>query len=448
MNIKKINEESHNLVKLLYFKDFIGSDILSNNEKKMIGQPECIKVFNLTEVKDVMIYNHDILENIIAVRTIRNEQEIGLSQENYYHLKMIVEELLLDNFICENSDFRFLEVKIFEWLICIYLEKEIDNDLYKYILSEVEYEKAEYSFYFKLNDIIIEDHFVVGNCYLTSIDQTFFEKRLEETNLNNEKVSQDDNKAFYSFFNKFCNRVLITTTVNAISNKAVLLAKKEVELSINALKVFLSIESLTKTNLFNIDFMIHDEISEYFSYSKTSKNFDTSIDVGNNTIPIEIDKKKLNELNSYGLKVVSKFLQNKKSNELYFEIESLINELGNINSTKNFHNRIILLISFFERIVIPKTNTKGKGLAFLKNNVLPKLISNFNDDIASQINRIYNIRDKYIHNRIEIPIDINSMLMFKNIARIFLLKLINLNNLNYQSLEEVQEHFEIPILKK
>lgn len=194
--------------------------------------------------------------------------------------------------------------------------------------------------------------------------------------------------------------------------------------------------------------MIHDEISEYFSYSKTTKNFDTSIDVGNQTTPVEIDKEKLNELNSYGLKIVSKFLQNKKSNELYFEIESLINELGNINSTKNFHNRIILLISFFERIVIPKTNTKGKGLAFLKNNVLPKLINNFNDDIASQINRIYNIRDKYIHNRIEIPIDINSMLMFKNIARIFLLKLINLNNLNYQSLEEVQEHFEIPVSKK
>ena len=83
-----------------------------------------------------------------------------------------------------------------------------------------------------------------------------------------------------------------------------------------------------------------------------------------------------------------------------------------------------------------------------RNNVLPKLISNFNDEVASQINKIYNIRDKYIHNRIEIPIDVDSLLMFKDIARIFILKLINLNNSNYESLEDVQNYFKIQILKK
>lgn len=447
MNIQKINQDSHNLVKLLYIKDFIGDDILFHTEKKMNGQPESTKIFHLSESTDVIIYNHDILENIIAVRTIIYGKEIGLKQENYHYLKVIVEELLLDQFICENSDFKFLEVKTFKWLVSIYLEKEIENDLYKFILSKLEEEKSEYSFYFKLNDLIIEDHFVVGNCELTSIDQTFFEKRLEETNSYNERISQDNNKAFYSFFNRFCNRVLITITVNAIKDKAILLAKKEVELSINALKMFLSVESITKKNLFDIDFIIHDEISEYFSFSKTTKSFDTIIDVGNH-IPVKIDNQKLNELNSYGLKVVSLFLQNKKNSELYFEIESLINELGNINSTKGFHDRIVLLVSFFERIIIPKTNVKGKGLAFLKNNVLPKLISNFNDEVASQINKIYNIRDKYIHNRIEIPIDVDSLLMFKDIARIFILKLINLNNSNYESLEDVQNYFKIQILKK
>ncbi|WP_333851803.1 hypothetical protein [Epilithonimonas sp.] len=449
MNINEINKIAYSLIKLLEVKNIVKQKESIEQRKKYIGEQESVAEFNLKEGDFFIIYENDILNNNVAVSAIIKNTEVGLNRENYQILNKLVEELLINNsYINDNCDFEFVEKKLFKWIIEIYSKNKADFDFYDYLMLSIEKEKNDYFFYFKINDLIIEEAFSLGNCKFTSLDKNFFEARLEEMNQNEVNISIAEQKDFISLNKMFLNRVLIAVTFSAVHSKATIKAMNEVELSVNALKIFLTFESLTQTSLFNVDFKdMNNDCFEYFSYNKKG-NFNTVIGSKKSTTqPTEVSLRYLKNLKLKGLEKISKFLKNKKSSELYLEIENLINEYGSINSTPDLRIRIVLLVSYFERIIIPKTNLKGKGQAFLKNNILPKLIANPDEEIANKINRIYRIRDKYLHNRIELPIDVDSFLVFNDIARIFLLKLVDLNNLNYETLDDVYAYFKIPTSK-
>lgn len=448
MDINEINKTAYNLINLLFIKDLEKKNGNSVDRKKFIGDSECIGKIDVRKTVYFTIYETDILNNNISANVILDNKKVGLDRKNYQLLKNLVEELLNDNFIYENCDFEFIEKKVFGWIIEVYSKSKADFDLYNYLLLNIEKEKNDHIFYFKVNNLAIEDNFVVGNCEFKSLEENFFEERLIEINHNSINISEKDDEAFLMYNKSFLNKLLITTSFSGVHNKALSQAKKQVELSINALKIFLSLESLNKKNLFNVDFNdMNNDVTEYFSYTNNS-DFHTIIgSKKSSAVPVEISSNSFNEFKKEGLENISEFLKNNKKNELYFEIESLINDYGNINSTQNLHIRLVWLVSFFERVIIPKSNTKGKGLIYLKNNILPKLINNFDAEIAGKVNTIYKIRDKYLHNRIELPIGVDSILMFKEIAKLFLLKLIFLNNSNCQTLEDVQRFFDISTSK-
>lgn len=143
-----------------------------------------------------------------------------------------------------------------------------------------------------------------------------------------------------------------------------------------------------------------------------------------------------------GLETVATFITAKKDTELYFQLEASINSLGDVNSTMNLYSRVVKLVSYFENLIIPKNNLKGKGQTYLNKNIIPKILDLEKEKLVVVVNKIYNIRDKYIHNKIELPIDANDLYSMKRFALIFLLHNIKLND-TCNTLDDLYNHFGI-----
>lgn len=398
-------------------------------------------IMDLGEVQDFKTFNADGYGNKVSAFASLKEGYIGLTPTNYRRLQELVIQALEYKQINQKADYEFLETEIFNWLILCYQDKRIKKDLVTYLEDRIDENCKEYIFYFKILALAIEESFLVGDVEISHLSEDKIQSELESL-----KEIKDDTEELDSFFKEFKEPVLARILSYGVESKAKKAAMLKAELSINALKCFFINESLLQSyQIFDVDFNFNTNDFSSFIYETTEKkfSFQSSFNRIQGAHPIIIKKKRLEELNKSGLIRFSDFISHPKIGSLYQEIVDGINHLGKAISTRNLYDRVVHLISFFERFVAPKDNSKAKGQTRLNNDILPKIPHLADVEMYKKyVNRFYRVRDSYIHKRIELPIALEDLFHFQLLGTLLLIYLMELNK-NVNEFDEMLEHFGI-----
>ncbi|MDW3209105.1 MAG: hypothetical protein R8N23_04515 [Reichenbachiella sp.] len=399
-------------------------------------------IMDLGEVQDFKTFNTDGYGNKVSAFASLKEGYIGLTPTNYVRLQELVIQALENKQINQKADYEFIETEIFNWLILCYQEKRIKRDLVTYLEDRIDENCKEYIFYFKVLALAIEEAFDIGDVEISHLSEDKIQNELESL-----KEIKDDTEELDSFFNEFKEPVLARTLSYGVETKAKKTAMLQAELSINGLKCFFTNESLTQSfQIFDVDFNFNTNDFSSFIYETTEKkfSFQSSFNRTQGGHPIIIKKDKLVEIKKGGLSRFSNFINKPKNGSLYEEIIHGINHLGRVTSTRNLHHRVVELISFFERFIVPKDNSKAYGQKRLKDNLLPKIpyIQDDIEDYRKYVNTFYRIRDKYLHNKIELPINLHDLFYFQRLGTLVLIYCMELNK-QLNEFDDLLEHFGI-----
>lgn len=434
INEKELNIEIFDLVNLVSSKSFLdksyknkNDNYIGDNEIARFEKPESL----ISSIKDK---DGNIIESY--------KDSLGLKKNSYKKLRNITDKIIELYPYSEFTSIRFIEKILFEWIIDAYLNKKTEVEPLTYLKQCYEKDINNYNFYFKLESFRIQKPFRIGAVEFTFFDDNFLSIQLEKFK---REFPNKSEKEFKLFFKEFISIPIVKITSKGIRDKAEQNAKKSINISIDALKCFLVIESINlKYKLPDVEYRF-SKTNNLFIYDTVSDKFDYQLKFDNEAMPISIDSKKLQELNKLGLGIVSDFISNKRNNELYNKIIEMISSIAEYSSERNLHERIVKIVSTYESIFIPQSPTRGgrpKGLTLIKQ-VLDKILDQSDEE---QIKRIFigfdKIRNSYLHNRIPKFIDVNDLIVAQSIMILLLIELIQLNE-KLKTLGELLDHFEI-----
>ncbi|MBP4136964.1 hypothetical protein [Flavobacterium geliluteum] len=447
-SILSINQNGYKVFELVKSRPIIKTTRSLEEERR--DNEAGIPTLQIADDSISQFSNLDIFNNNVNIGARLPNEEIIINESDYNQFKFLVEQFLSIDFINRVADYKFIVKVTFDWMIGIYVSKIATVELYDFVVTKIE-EKAKQRHYdFIIKALEIQTPFQVGNCHFHQLSQNdslkVFETTSAEANKNGRDMKLED---WNKIFNSFVNTPLATVTVFGVESKCVELAKKEIRLSVNSLKCFLFPQMLRiGVDTFNVDFdyRVVDKV-EYLSHIGNFQNIGFNVEFPTNTQPISIGQAELNKIMKDGLFLFHQFIISKRNVEIYYDIENAIIQFGSLNSFSNLYERIINLISFFETLIIPKNNYKAKGETILKKNVIPKLHIGDQEVMRTNIRRLYDIRDKYVHNRIELAIDVESYYSVTLCGLFFLIHCVNtISTMN--TIDDLHCHFDIVKDKK
>lgn len=394
--------------------------------------------------------NLDIFNNNVNIGARLPNEEILIDESDYNQFKFLVEQFLSIDFINRLADYKFIVKIAFDWMIQLYINKVATIELYDFVVAEIEKKAKQRHYDFIIKALEIKTAFQVGNCHFHQLSHDDSLRIFQTTNTEASKNGRDIKlQDWDKIFNSFVNTPLATVTVFGVKSKCVELAKKEIRLSVNSLKCFLFPQMLRSgVDTFNVDFDYRVvEKVEYLSHVGNFQNIGFNVEFPTNTQPISIGQVEFTKIMQDGLFLFHQFIISKRNVEIYYEIENAIIQFGSLSSFSNLYERIINLISFFETLIIPKNNYKAKGETILKKNVIPKLHIGNQEVMRANIRRLYDIRDKYVHNRVELAVDVESFYSVTLCGLVFLVYCINaISSMN--TIDDLHCHFNIVNDKK
>ncbi|MBF4466223.1 hypothetical protein [Flavobacterium sp. LC2016-12] len=447
-SVLSINQNGYKVFELVKSRPIIKTSRSLEEERR--DNEAGIPTLQMADDSISQFSNLDIFNNNVNIGARLPNEEIIINESDYNQFKFLVEQFLSIDFINRVADYKFIVKVTFDWMIGIYISKIATVELYDFVVTKIE-EKAKQRHYdFIIKALEIQTSFQVGNCHFHQLSQNDSLKIFETTSAEAKKNGRDMKvEDWNKIFNSFVSTPLATVTVFGVESKCVELAKKEIRLSVNSLKCFLFPQMLrTGVDTFNVDFdyRVVDKV-EYLSHIGNFQNIGFNVEFPTNTQPISIGQAELNKVMKDGLFLFHQFIISKRNVEIYYDMENAIIQFGSLNSFSNLYERIINLISFFETLIIPKNNYKAKGETILKKNVIPKLHVGDQEVMRTNIRRLYDIRDKYVHNRIELAIDVESYYSVTLCGLVFLIHCINtISTMN--TIDDLHRHFDIVKDKK
>ncbi|MEO8236345.1 MAG: hypothetical protein ABI549_13080 [Flavobacterium sp.] len=447
-SIFSINQNGYKVFELIKSRPIIKTS--RSLEEQRRDDEKGIPTLQLADDFISQFSNLDIFNNNINIGAKLPNEEILIDESDYNQFKFLVEQFLSINFINRIADYKFIVKVTFDWMIQLYIKKVSTIELYDYVISEIEKKTKQRHYDFIIKALEIKTSFQVGNCHFHQLSKDdsleIFQTTNTEASKNGRDIKLED---WDKMFNSFVNLPLASVSVLGVKSKCVELAKKEIRLSVNSLKCFLFPQMLTTgVDTFNVDFDYRVvEKVEYLNHIGNFQNIGFNVEFPTNTQPITIGQVELTKIMQDGLFLFHQFIISKRNTEIYYELENAIIQFGSLSSVSNLYERIINLISFFETLIIPKNNYKAKGETILKKNVIPQLHIGDQEVMRANIRRLYDIRDKYVHNRIELAIDVESFYSVTLCGLVFLIYSINIIS-SMNTIDDLHRHFNIVNDKK
>ncbi|MFZ6014438.1 MAG: hypothetical protein ACOYXT_29130 [Bacteroidota bacterium] len=428
-----INKKAYQLLELLEEDKQVNHESSSDN---IIGVP-CI--MTLDNVQNYKKLRGDEKGNTISVFANVEGNMIGFNETNYRALRELAASIVLIDSVNKYADAEFIEGTIFDWVIETYKQKRASVDLLGEIYNRIDEELKEYVFYFKVHACGIEDTFQVGNVTIGHL--TSDKLAAEFKNFVKGGKTQEE---FDAFFEEFRNVVLAIYRAKAVKRKAEKIARREVGLALDVVKSFLIEESLAPhIQIPDVDFRFSEIDFSSSLVESTNQEFDFEALLSRRQgVPVVLDGKKLKALKQIGFDSMSRFLTRPRLNESDWVVIRAIGSLGEIASTVDLYERVTKIVSLFEVVLIPEGSAKAKGHTLLKKQVIPRLIndSSRHEYYFRLINKLYEIRDKYLHNGLELPLDLYELFDIQALAFRFVQRLVTISN-SVKSLNEIQGYF-------
>lgn len=403
------------------------------------------KIADLGEVSNFCIEEFDE-DSYLTKRKFKdiNGELIGLDTLDFSEFILFITKYFDNSFFTDNCDFKTLLNLSFEWLIEVYKNKKGFENLSSFLIDNINSLKKEYHFYFKIESIAIEDTIYIGNTVIKSFDNDEINQLYNQLSEYNPEKTLDYFKGFYD---KHFNSINAFIKVNSIENRAKEIAFQEAELAIDVLKCFcVNYSSEPLIQMFELDYRFQKSNGANYFYMPKGDILESTLQhkAFSGVVPIQINSEYIKIAENKGLKSFSEFIKNKIKTELYHITIDLIKQLSSIVSTRDNYDKIIKIISLFESIIVPKNSANSRGESLLKKKIIPKLLTRENDKVLFNkiIRNHYELRDKYLHNFVFLPINKKELYMLMDFQILFILKIIELNK-EYNTLSEALSYFEI-----
>lgn len=384
-------------------------------------------VIELGEVEAYKSIKQDPYGEIVALYHATENGMVGMPENKYMQFKdFIVSIQELPGFV-NKTVHSFLEEHAFDWLVEIYTTKKARQGLITYLLDKAAEQNKEYIFYFRLQPLILEKTFTIGNAEITFLDDAFL-KEEEEKFLLSGKTETD----FDGFMNQFTNCALIKVRASGVEDRAKKFAMQEAELAAAVLKCFLYEYSIYgQYKIPDVDHRVNKrEASPYiYHYPSDKSTFSIVLMNKGDLVPVEITETLLKKFTEKGLPLFSDFIKTGSNTDLYFATINAIRFFSEITSTINKYEKIVKLVSLFEAVLIDQRTKTGGGETLLVKRLIPKLaLSDADKKMAAELaHGFYRIRDAYVHHGQELTVDFQKLSQFQTVAFLFISFLIRQN---------------------
>lgn len=398
---------------------------------------------NLGKVSNIKRYSTDEFgKKLNYSQDLKDGGHIRFDNENYKKVIDIAESIIGIKEFNEFTDIEFIEKHICNWAFNTYLEKKASEEPMNYLHRILDEKKQKYIFYFSTTALHIEENLIIGDSEIVHIDENFINQKKEQYQRDSNNY---DHNALDGLTTTLNNQIVFKSFGIGTNEFARKKAKHKVKISASLLKMFLMVEvNDPNTRLFDLEFDSY-VIPMYTSFSETNtEKFDLSSNLRANygAKPTEFTKKRLTEIEKLGFNKAKNYLNKNCISELDFFIRDLIIQAGKYSSQLNPYEKNVMMISWFESIIIQEQKGKSKGLTKLKKFVIPKIVSvNETELLETIFISQYKIRDRYLHNGVELRFDNSFFYKFHYVAIIMLKKLMSLTE-KINTRAELIDYFE------
>lgn len=370
-----------------------------------------------------------------------NGRLIGLNVSNYRHFADFLSEGLMLPHFEGKCNLDFLLENAFNWLIETYERKQTGQSLSSYLLDRIENETKPYTFYFRLAGIAIQTNIRIGTANIVYVSNEEVQRHIATACAD----MPDCEQLIANRYQSEMKGINVKIVVNSIYEIAKTRAIRQAELAVDVLKCFLVNYSYDKIHI--IPELKHRSTSnrqrEYWVFWSDFAPASPNIERLEGILPLRIDNDFITLAKHKGLSMFDAFIRNQHDDDLYLEIVENIKRFSEIVSTSSNHEKVQKAITLLESAILPRPGVgRGNGQKKLKNYVLPKLIESDLDLAKSTIGRCYNVRDAFLHNCQELPLDVQTLTVMMEIVRIFIIKLMFLHSQGKREFSDIGLFFD------
>jgi hypothetical protein len=402
-------------------------------------------IIDLGEVQNFCMEQFDEFDySIIAKFKGMDGKMIGLNKENFIEFKTLVSSLLFEEPFSTLCDLEFLIDKSFNWLIDVYVKKKAELSLSAYLLDQVNEFAIDHHLFFKITPLSIEEHFDIGNVKITFFKEEQILQYYQDFLINKPETSLEEFKEIYKHNFDGINAHI---KIKGVLTKAEEIAKRKVELAIDVLKCFCIEYAVDRlVQVFDLDYKLQSAGRATFLDLPNGEIKKSTLQIRNygGIAPIDLSLERIKNLEIKGLQTFSSFIKHSKDNELYDEITIFITQLASIAAAQDNYEKVVKAISLAESILVSKSGSgKAKGLTKIKK-VIPLIINDLGEQelLVNCFVKHYEIRDKYLHHYIRLPLDKSQLIYLLKFERLLILNLIELNK-TFETINQIHEYFDI-----
>lgn len=363
----------------------------------------------------------------IEIYWIEESERFGFEGELYIRFNKLIQKLHSTNQLNEKVSLNYIESESFNWIIEVYKKKQANSNLFDYLTTKSEVEIKLRTFYFPVLNLEIEKPFRIGNVEFTYFTKEYFDNLYQQLKANDDSCTEEN---FQKIFRKdFQGQVVVKATVKAEIDKAEEIAKLNSEIAVDVLKLYCESVMYPESNkMFDLNYKLSYQVQSNFLTEKPNETKSLTINIKFNNRTFNFSQRHYQSAYQNGLKIISDYISDKKTDELHEIIIQSIHLFGSAISNWDLHLRCVNLITILESIFLKAEESKDMEHKTMAR--LAKALTNQHlekERIKTIFSNIYQVRHKMIHKARRIEIDTKELSeVQRNMVTLFL-RLIELN---------------------
>ncbi|RZK40714.1 MAG: hypothetical protein EOO90_13885 [Pedobacter sp.] len=347
---------------------------------------------------------------ILSKREIYNDISRGLNREEYQKLKKLASVAYNERSIKEKISEKFIEDKIFEWLLKTHKDSKAEKTLSTFLLDEFSMVQKHLRIRFPITNLDIDGAFEIGKVKFDFFSKNYFDRFADYNDKSNAKTTEETEDYFRK---KYQGMVFVYFDAHAESKRAEEIALEYCSLSMDVLKMCSDTLDFPEMILgFDIDSRLTFPASSEVLISNVQNDVEgVNINYYGPKTRHRIGQNEFNRMQTRGLQTFHSFLLllSDDPSELEALLVNSIKRYGNAISSRNLHQRIVELFTILESLLLLDTN-----MPIIESvcKYCSKLVFREVEDrkqVIELLKDLYNVRSKLIHHGKEVDFEISAL---------------------------------------
>lgn len=350
-------------------------------------------IFDLGEILGPLTTSRkDLAGNLVEKFTEFKNEKLGFEHSGFKKIYQLAENILKDTEISSCISAEFVVDLIFDWAIETKRHTQ-QSSLSAYLITNFENSVQPYNIYIPILYLESDREFIIGRVRFLYLTEQYIATLAE-------KVDENKRVDFFEGMKMFTGQLMANCSVTTEKNKGIELAKEQVTLSVDALRVLSpTVEYPNFKIYFDADYRNIHQLKSEILVQSPHKPEELAINHTRGSEPFVINPQTWHILTQQGLSLVHQFINRttNKRTELEALIHNAIRNFAKAIATHDLHERVVVIYSVLESLLLPDES------ASILNSVdryLPRFISKdveMRKKVIETVKELYKVRSSMIH---------------------------------------------------